>query len=138
METNSFNYCTNKLCFTCFKPDVEEHTCCIWVFKRASVTVKPRGEDYTVRTGRDCINNFFKVVIHIKFNLFKAIGSVTVLFKKYADFIKCKVVFNPANAFVRCFKLCKVIECCRVSTYDSSNHSACINSLLFNYCSDPA
>ena len=138
MEANSLNNRTYKFCFACFKPNVKEHTCGIRVFKRASVAVKPRSKYNTVRPGRNCINNFFKIIIKVKFSLLKAVCRIAVFLKKYADFVKSKVVFTPADAFVRSFKLSKVVKCVRVSAYNSCNHSTCINSLLFNNCSYPA
>ena len=100
--------------------------------------MQPRCENYAVAACRYCVDNLFEIVIHIEFDLLKTVCRIAVFLEKYADFVKCKVVFNPSYALVACFKLAEIVKCFRVNAYNSRHHCACVNYLFRNNRSYPA
>lgn len=52
VEADAFDNGADKLAFAGFQADVEEHSLCVRIFKRASVAVQPRSENHAVATCR--------------------------------------------------------------------------------------
>ena len=109
MIAYAFQHRADKFGFSGVKRNVEEHTACVRILKRATVAVQPGRENYAARARGDIVDDGCHILIQVEIFGFKIFRDVFFL-NVNADFVQGDMVFHPFQTLARSFKFRKVVE----------------------------